>query len=320
VSPAPLVEIRNVSTHFRDRRRVGGHWIRAVDGVSLDIRAGETLGLVGESGCGKTTLGRTVLALQRPNAGTVRFAGRSVFDLDIATRKALRRKMQLVFQDPFASLDPRQPAGRQVRAGLDIHRIGTPRERDAAVAEIFGLVGLDPQYMSRYPHEFSGGQRQRIVIARALILRPIFLVCDEPVSALDVSIQAQILNLLKDLQGTLGITYLFISHNLAVIEHMADRIAVMYFGRIVEIASRDRLFAEPRHPYTRALMAAVPKPDPRQRLAGAKYIGDPPDPSELPTGCRFRSRCPLATARCATDDPGLELVDDEHSVACWNVR
>jgi peptide/nickel transport system ATP-binding protein/oligopeptide transport system ATP-binding protein len=314
----PLIEIRDLNARFRERRQGGARWIRAVDGVSIDIYPGETLGLVGESGCGKTTLGRTVLALQRPSTGSVRFAGRPVFGTSAAARKALHRQMQLVFQDPFASLDPRKPVGRAVRAGLDIHGVGTLREREAAVAEMFKLVGLDPQVMDRYPHEFSGGQRQRIVIARALILRPRFLVCDEPVSALDVSIQAQILNLLKDLQGTLGVTYLFISHNLAAIEHMADRVAVMYFGRIVEIASRDRLFASPRHPYTRALIAAIPKPDPRQRLVGLQTLGDPPDPSDLPTGCRFRTRCSLATARCASDDPQLVAVDSVQSVACWN--
>jgi peptide/nickel transport system ATP-binding protein/oligopeptide transport system ATP-binding protein len=316
-----MIEVDHLVTRFpvrgrHDRRR----YINAVDDVSLEVRAGETLGLVGESGCGKTTLGRTILALQRPSAGTVRFEGQPVFDLAAPALKALRRRMQLVFQDPFAALDPRQPVGRSVRAGLDIHGIGDRRDRDALVAEMFRLVSLDPSYSGRFPHEFSGGQRQRIVIARALILQPSFVVCDEPVSALDVSIQAQILNLLKDLQARLGITYLFISHNLAVIDHVSDRVAIMYFGRIVELAPREQLFGHARHPYTRMLLAAIPKLDPRQRLSAPIAAGDPPDLANLPSGCRFRTRCAFATSRCAVDDPALETIDDQHAVACWHPR
>jgi oligopeptide/dipeptide ABC transporter ATP-binding protein len=315
-----LVRVEHLSAHFPVRSGFFGRpsaWIRAVDEVSLDIRKRETLGLVGESGCGKSTLGRTILALRRANGGSVRFEGQSVFDLPPDDLKALRRHMQLVFQDPFASLNPRETVGRAVRTALDLHKIGTMRERTDAVSEMFRLVGLHPALMDRFPHEFSGGQRQRVGIARALVLRPKFLVCDEPVSALDVSIQAQILNLLKDLQQQLGLTYLFISHNLAIVEHMADRVAVMYYGRIVEIARRDELYARPRHPYTKALFAAVPVPDPRQRGLDIQMKGDPPDPTRMPSGCRFRNRCPFAMDRCAQEEPALIESAPDHHVACW---
>ena len=292
-------------------------FIRAVDDVSFQIRRGETLGLVGESGCGKTTLGRALLALRPATGGSVLFEGRSVFDQPPHALKALRREMQLVFQDPFASLDPRKTVGRSVRAALDIHDIGTPAERGVEVEKIFSSVGLRRAHTTRFPHEFSGGQRQRIGIARALVLRPKFLVCDEPVSALDVSIQAQILNLLKDLQQEFGLTLLFISHNLAVVEHMADRVAVMYYGKIVEIADRDQLYARPRHPYTRALFDAVPVPDPRVAGMNITVEGDPPDPANLPSGCRFRSRCRFAMDRCAQEEPKLAEAAPAHEVACW---
>jgi len=292
-------------------------FVHAVDDVSFEIRRGETLGLVGESGCGKSTLGRTLLALRPPTAGEVEFDGKRIFDLGSAELKALRRHMQLVFQDPFASLNPRLSVGKSVRAALDIHGIGKRAERDRMVEEIFLRVGLRRSHTTRFPHEFSGGQRQRVGIARALVLRPKFLVCDEPVSALDVSIQAQILNLLKDLQAEFGLTYLFISHNLAVVEHMADRVAVMYYGRIVEIADRSELYANPRHPYTHALFGAVPAPDPTVRSMRVEAQGDPPDPMSLPSGCRFRTRCPRAVERCAKEEPRLAPAGGSHQVACW---
>jgi peptide/nickel transport system ATP-binding protein/oligopeptide transport system ATP-binding protein len=316
----PLVRIAHLRVHYRAR---GGalfakpRFIRAVDDVTFDIAAGETLGLVGESGCGKSTLGRAILALRAPTGGEVSFDGRQVFTLDAAALKSLRREMQLVFQDPFASLDPRKTVGRSVRAALDIHGVGTPAERDEQVERIFARVGLHRAHIARFPHEFSGGQRQRVGLARALVLRPRFLVCDEPVSALDVSIQAQILNLLKDLQAEFGLTLLFISHNLAVVEHIADRVAVMYYGRIVELAPRDALFGRPLHPYTQGLLDAVPVPDPANRSMAPTLEGEPPDPADLPAGCRFRSRCRFAMPRCAAEEPDLLDAGGGHQVACW---
>jgi peptide/nickel transport system ATP-binding protein/oligopeptide transport system ATP-binding protein len=315
-----LVRVENLRAHYPVRGGLfgaGKKWIRAVDDVSFSINRGETLGLVGESGCGKSTLGRAVLALRRATGGTVTFDGKPVFALPPDALKALRRDMQLVFQDPFASLDPRKTVGRSVRAALDIHGVGTDAERTARVEETFLRVGLRRSHTTRFPHEFSGGQRQRVGIARALVLRPKFLVCDEPVSALDVSIQAQILNLLKDLQAEFGLTLLFISHNLAVVEHMADRVAVMYYGRIVELASRGALFARPLHPYTQGLLDAVPIPDPTQPSMATTVEGEPPDPANLPDGCRFRSRCRFAMPRCAEQEPPLATAAPGHDVACW---
>jgi oligopeptide/dipeptide ABC transporter ATP-binding protein len=292
-------------------------WIRAVDGVDLELAEGETLGLVGESGSGKSTLGRALIALRRPDAGSVRFEGTDILGLDAPALKALRRRLQIIFQDPNASLDPRRTVGGSVRMGLDLHGIGSRAERTARVAEMFRHVGLRPEHVARFPHEFSGGQRQRIGIARALILNPKMLVCDEAVSALDVSVQAQILNLLRDLQAEHGLAMLFISHNLAVVEHMSDRIAVMYAGRIVEQAPRDELFRAPRHPYTRALLASVPTPDPTRRAPPAPLPGEPPDPANLPSGCRFRTRCPIAVAQCTDAEPALSEVAPLHHAACW---
>jgi peptide/nickel transport system ATP-binding protein/oligopeptide transport system ATP-binding protein len=314
-----LVRAEGLQSHYRVRKGLFAgppEWVRAVDDVSFEIRRGETLGLVGESGCGKSTLGRTLLALRQPTGGSVSFDGRALFELAPQELKALRRHMQLVFQDPFASLDPRKTVGRSVRAGLDIHGIGDAADRAGMVEEAFAHVGLRRSHTTRFPHEFSGGQRQRVGIARAIVLRPKFVVCDEPVSALDVSIQAQILNLLKDLQAELALTFLFISHNLAVVEHMADRVAVMYYGKIVEIASRDQLYAAPQHPYTQALFNAVPIPDPDVPSMNVGVEGEPPDPAHLPQGCRFRSRCPHATARCH-EEPVLAEGAPGHQVACW---
>ena len=260
---------------------------------------------------------RAVLALRAPAGGEVTFDGRKLFALDAEALKAQRREMQLVFQDPFASLDPRKTVGRSVRAALDIHAVGTAAERDAQVERIFARVGLHRSHIARFPHEFSGGQRQRVGLARALVLRPRFLVCDEPVSALDVSIQAQILNLLKDLQAEFGLTLLFISHNLAVVEHIADRVAVMYYGRIVELAPRDELFSRPLHPYTQGLLDAVPVPDPANRSMAPTLEGEPPDPANLPPGCRFRSRCRFAMPRCAIEEPDLLDAGAGHQIACW---
>jgi oligopeptide/dipeptide ABC transporter ATP-binding protein len=315
----PLLQAEGLVVRFPVRSSLMGRpsaWVRAVDGVDLHLQAGETLGLVGESGCGKSTLGRTLLALRRADGGTVQIEGQAIFELPSAKLKALRRHAQMIFQDPVASLDPRRTVGGSVRLGLELHGIGTRAEREAAVAQVLRRVGLRPEHAERYPHEFSGGQRQRIGIARALVLEPRLLICDEPVSALDVSVQAQILNLLKDVQAERGLGLLFISHNLAVVEHMADRVAVMYYGRIVELAPRATLFARPQHPYTRALLAAVPSLNPAHRQA-TMPAGEPPDPARLPSGCRFRSRCPIAQPRCAEEEPLLLDLGQNHGAACW---
>ena len=316
---APLVEAQDVSKRFP----LGGGllsgpraWVTAVDGVTLAIHPGETLGLVGESGSGKSTLGRLLLRLIEPTAGDVRFAGRSLLGLAPRALRALRREMQIVFQDPYGSLNPRLRVGAIVAEGLAIHRIGTPAERRERVAELLELVGLPPDAARRYPHEFSGGQRQRIGIARALAVEPRFVVADEAVSALDVSIQAQILNLLQDLRERLGLTMLFIAHDLRLVEHVSDRVAVMYQGRIVEIAPREEIYRNPRHPYTRALLSAVPVPDPRQRKQRMVLGGDVPSRAETPSGCAFHPRCPHTEERCRSRVPGLESGGGEHAVAC----
>ncbi|GAB4455516.1 MAG: dipeptide ABC transporter ATP-binding protein [Armatimonadaceae bacterium] len=297
----------------------GGRVVRAVDGVSFTVAKGETLGLVGESGCGKSTTGRAVLRLLTASGGSVTFDGTDLTRLPIngAEMKAMRRRMQMVFQDPFASLSPRLNIGKIVSEPLEIHNVGTKTDREETVRQLLRSVGLPGDAIHRYPHEFSGGQRQRIGIARALALQPEFIVLDEPVSALDISVQAQVVNLLADLQAERGIAYLFIGHDLSLIRHVAHRVAVMYLGRIVEIARAEELYNNPRHPYTRSLFASAPVPDPTRRRERAPLEGDPPSPINLPSGCRFRTRCPFAQAICAEEDPALRPVNESgHSSAC----
>ena len=291
-------------------------WVQAVDGVSFRVREGETFGLVGESGCGKTTIGRTILRLTPQTGGTVFFDGEDVFSKRGAELKALRRNMQIVFQDPYSSLDPRMPVGEIIGEGLQIHGIGNAKERAEVVTEMLAKVGLNPYHARRYPHEFSGGQRQRIGIARALALRPKFIVCDEPVSALDVSIQSQVLNLLNKLQAEYGLTYLFIAHNLSVVEHISDRIGVMYLGKMVEIAQREVLYRNPMHPYTQALLSAIPTPNPKVRRERIVLTGDVPSPLRPPLGCRFHPRCPIAVDICSQVEPAFEQKAADHWVAC----
>ena len=311
--PVPLLSARGLVTRYP---LPGGGAVNAVAGVDLDLLPGETLAVVGESGCGKSTLARSLLRLVEPAAGSVRFQGRDLRALGPAALRRQRREMQLVFQDPMASLDPRFAIGRTLAEPLLVHGVGRPAERRQRVASLLALVGLDPAAAERYPHEFSGGQRQRIAIARAIALEPRLVVLDEPVSALDVSIQSQVLNLLMDLKGRLGLTYLFITHDLAVVGAIADRVAVMYLGRIVEDAPVDRLFAAPAHPYTQALIAAVPVPDPTRRRAHTKVRGEPPSPEHPPPGCPFHPRCPRAEAICRTDPPEAIRVESGHLARC----
>jgi oligopeptide/dipeptide ABC transporter ATP-binding protein len=318
-----FIQVRNLKKYFPVKGGVLQRivaWVQALDDVSFDIKEGETLGLVGESGCGKTTVGRTMLRLVEPTAGEVYLDGANVFKLKGSALKAMRRDMQIIFQDPYASLDPRTPIGDSVMEGLNIHNIGNPKERFDVVIQTLRKVGLEDYHARRYPHEFSGGQRQRIGIARALALRPRFIVCDEPVSALDVSIQSQVLNILKDLQHEFSLTYLFIAHNLSVVEHISDRVAVMYLGKMVELTGREELFRNPLHPYTQALMSAIPMPDPRLKRERIILKGDVPSPLRPPTGCRFHPRCPVAMDICAHQEPGFKQVSPEHWVACWRVE
>ena len=323
----PLLSVRGLHKHFPIKRglvpRIVGH-VRAVDGVDFDVMPGQAVGLVGESGCGKTTTGRCILRLIEPTSGEVKFDGRDVMALSRSALRSLRREIQIIFQDPFGSLNPRLTVFQTLAEPLRLHGYCTTQEElRTEVRRLLLLVGLDPDYLDRYPHQFSGGQRQRVGIARALSVRPRFIFCDEPVSALDVSVQAQILNLLADLRTELGLSYLFIAHDLAVVRHLCDVVAVMYLGRIVEIGPVDALFENPQHPYTRALLSAVPEVDPEARRTRILLEGDVPSPANPPSGCRFHTRCPHATAECAVGDPHLRAAPGGiagHQVACDRVE
>ena len=317
----PLLQVRDLKMHFPIyagvfRRQVGS--IKAVDGVSFDILKGETLGLVGESGCGKSTTGRVILRLYEATAGSVVLGGVDIAQLAREDLRRMRPRMQMVFQDPHASLNPRMTVGAIISEPLDEHGLLKGAEKNARVEELLEQVGLNPKFTNRYPHEFSGGQRQRIGIARALALNPDFIVCDEPIAALDVSIQAQVVNLLEDLQEKLGLTYLFISHDLSMIRHIADRVAVMYLGKVVELAPRDALYTAPKHPYTQALLSAVPIPNPEIEATREHIVlkGDLPSPANPPEGCNFCTRCPIATDLCRTEDPAWREVEPGRHVAC----
>ena len=317
-----LLHVDDLKMHFPIyrgvfQRQVGA--VRAVDGVSFDVKRGETLGLVGESGCGKSTTGRTILQLYKPTGGSVIFDGTDLVTLKGEQMRQMRRKMQMIFQDPYASLNPRMTVAQLVGEPLMVHNAATGAEISERVAHLLELVNLNPAFATRYPHEFSGGQRQRIGVARALALQPSFIICDEPISALDVSIQAQVVNLLEELQEQFNLTYLFIAHDLSMVKHISDRVAVMYLGVIVELASRDELYAKPLHPYTQALLSAVPIPDPVADAKRKRTIlqGDVPSPANPPSGCRFRTRCPIAEAVCAETRPEFREIRPGHFVACF---
>ena len=317
-----LLRVDNLMMHFPIRRgvfqrQVGA--VRAVDGVSFYVKRGETLGLVGESGCGKSTTGRAILQLYKPTAGTVDFDGTDLIKLKGESMRQMRRKIQMIFQDPYASLNPRMTVGQLVGEPLMVHNVATGAEINERVEHLLELVKLNPAFATRYPHEFSGGQRQRIGVARALALQPSFIICDEPISALDVSIQAQVVNLLEELQDQFNLTYLFIAHDLSMVKHISDRIAVMYLGVLVELTSRDELHANPLHPYTQALLSAVPIPDPVADAKRTRVIltGDVPSPANPPSGCRFRTRCPIAEAACAESRPEFREIKPGHFVACF---
>ena len=317
-----LLEVRGLKMWFPIMRGVLQKHVadvKAVDGLNFDVYQGETLGLVGESGCGKSTTGRAILQLYKPTAGSVLFEGANLVNLKGEDLRKMRRRMQMIFQDPYASLNPRMTVGSIVAEPLEVHNIGTKAERVERVRELLKVVGLNPYFINRYPHEFSGGQRQRIGVARALAVNPAFIVCDEPISALDVSIQAQVINLLEDLQEQFGLTYLFIAHDLSVVRHISNRIAVMYLGKIMELADRDELYRNPMHPYTQALLSAVPIPDPvieekRQRII---LEGDVPSPVNPPKGCNFCTRCPKVLDMCREQEPEFRDYGSGHWVACW---
>jgi oligopeptide transport system ATP-binding protein len=317
-----LLRVEDLKMHFPIyrgvfQRQVGA--VRAVDGITFDVYRGETLGLVGESGCGKSTAGRTILQLYKPTSGNVHFEGKDLVKLKGEELRQMRRKMQMIFQDPYASLNPRMTVGQLVGEPLMVHNVATGAEINDRVAHLLELVNLNPAFASRYPHEFSGGQRQRIGVARALALQPSFIICDEPISALDVSIQAQVVNLLEDLQEKFNLTYLFIAHDLSMVRHISKRVAVMYLGVFVELADRDELYANPLHPYTQALLSAVPIPDPIADAKRKRTIleGDVPSPANPPSGCRFRTRCPIAQPQCAESRPEFRELKPGHFVACF---
>ncbi|MBI5300962.1 MAG: dipeptide ABC transporter ATP-binding protein [Chloroflexi bacterium] len=317
-----LVQVRGLKKYFPItqgiiiQRKVAD--VKAVDGLDFDIHKGETLGLVGESGCGKSTTGRTILQLYRPTEGSVVFQGKDLAQLKGEDLRKMRRNMQMIFQDPYASLNPRMTVGDIIGEPLEVHNIAKGKDKKARVEDLLKVVGLNPYFVNRYPHEFSGGQRQRIGIARALAVQPDFIVCDEPISALDVSIQAQIINLLEELQQQFNLTYLFIAHDLSVVRHISDRIAVMYLGKIVELTDRDALYKDPKHPYTKALLSAVPIPDPvvEEKRERVILTGDVPSPVKPPSGCRFHTRCPIAIEKCKSVDPEWRDAGSDHWVAC----
>lgn len=322
----PLLEVTDLVKHFPVKSgvvvdRVVAH-VKAVDGVSLTINEGETLGLVGESGCGKSTLSRTILQLTAPTSGSVKFLGEELVGRSRRSLRPVRRQMQMIFQDPYASLNPRKRVGQIIGEPMELHGLANGRDVDKRVQDLLDRVGLSAEHASRYPHEFSGGQRQRIGIARALALKPKLIIADEPVSALDVSVQAQIVNLLKDLQAELGLSYLFVAHDLGVVRHVSDRVAVMYLGRIVESAPAGKLYDHPLHPYSNALLSAVPIPDPKLNVSRERLVleGDVPSPIDPPSGCHFHTRCPWATEVCTTDDPRLEELEPAHVAACHHPR
>jgi oligopeptide/dipeptide ABC transporter, ATP-binding protein, C-terminal domain len=316
-----LVQVRNLKKYFPVSRQLFStqrRFIKAVDDVSFDVLEGETLGLVGETGCGKTTVARTILQLYRPTSGQVLFDGVDLASLQENDLRKMRSRMQMIFQDPYASLNPRMTVGAIIAAPLDVHTKLDQKEKRERVQELLKLVGLNPDFVNRYPHEFSGGQRQRIGIARALALNPDLVICDEPISSLDVSIQAQVVNLLEELQNRLGLTYIFVAHDLSMVRHISDRMVVMYLGKVMELADRNEIYLHPSHPYTRALMSAVPIPDPDKARNRKRIIlkGDIPSPLNPPQGCNFNTRCPIAVERCFKEDPDYREIKPEHWVAC----